>query len=112
MTRRTYVITFDLTGDEVAFDRHLKHYLTDEDGSFMQDFGPEAWGGYEGPFVTGATVEPQGQQWACIFGDPAQGFTYHGPFATSDEACEYGDLHRGNDADEYWVTPLQQLPPN
>ena len=44
--------------------------------------------------------------------DPAQGFTYHGPFATSDEACEYGDLHRGNDADEYWVTPLQQLPPN
>ena len=47
------------------------------------------------------------KKWIVLFGDPVQGFTYHGPFDTSDEACEYGDLHRGNDADEYWVAPLE-----
>lgn len=47
------------------------------------------------------------KQWIVLFGDPVQGFTYHGTFDTGDEACEYGDLHRGNAGDEYWVAPLQ-----
>lgn len=46
------------------------------------------------------------KQWIVLFGGPLQGFTYHGPFDTSDEACEYGDLHPVA-ADEYWVAPLK-----
>lgn len=60
MTRRTYVVTFEVNGDEVAFDRHFKGYLTDEDGPFMQDFGPQAWGGYDGPTVSAVTISVDG----------------------------------------------------
>ena len=47
------------------------------------------------------------KKWIVLFGDPVQGFIYHGVFDTSDEACEYGDLHRGNYSYEYWVAPLE-----
>lgn len=57
--------------------------------------------------MEGITVT--GSQWVVIAGDPVAGFGYHGPFSTRDGARAYGDLHRGNAADEYGVAPLQQL---
>ena len=48
-----------------------------------------------------------GNQWVVVVGDPVEGFSYHGPFDTSEDACEYGDFHRGSNVDEYWVVPLR-----
>ena len=59
-TRRTYVVTIDLTGDAAEFDQHFKGYLADESGPFFQDFAPENWGGYDGPTVTGVTISVDG----------------------------------------------------
>ena len=37
-------------------------YLTDVNGSFADDYGPGAWGGYDGPFVTHVRiVDDQGR---------------------------------------------------
>ena len=35
----------------------FKEYLQEPEGTFQTDYGQEAWGGYEGPFVTDVTVE-------------------------------------------------------
>lgn len=49
------------------------------------------------------------KQWVVVFGNPIDGFGYHGPFDTNEEACEYGDFHDGDNADEYWVALLQYI---
>lgn len=41
---------------ESEFTRLFRDYLTQLDSQFRIDYGPEAWGGYEGPTVTDITV--------------------------------------------------------
>lgn len=38
------------------FAANFHGYLTDKEGSFQSDYGPNAWGGYEGPFVKEVSV--------------------------------------------------------
>lgn len=50
---------------KAEFIKLFREYLTNEEGAFQCDYGPEAWGGYEGPTVTAVTVkgpdEPAGR---------------------------------------------------
>lgn len=36
---------------------NVQEYLTSPEHPFLEDYGPEAWGGYEGPVVVVSTVE-------------------------------------------------------
>jgi hypothetical protein len=49
---------------EAEFITLFRGYLTNKEGAFQSDYGPEPWGGYEGPTVTAVTVtgpdEPAG----------------------------------------------------
>ena len=49
---------------EAEFTTLFREYLTNKEGAFQSDYGPDAWGGYEGPTVTAVTVtrpdEPAG----------------------------------------------------
>lgn len=40
-----------------GIERIVREYLADDDCPFKDDYGQGAWGGYEGPFVTGVEVE-------------------------------------------------------
>lgn len=37
---------------EAEFMVLFRQYLTNKEGAFQADYGPEAWGGYDGPTVT------------------------------------------------------------
>jgi len=41
---------------EAEFVSLFRDYLTARGGDFQTDYGPKAWGGYEGPRVTSVTV--------------------------------------------------------
>ncbi|WP_459793191.1 hypothetical protein [Arthrobacter sp. AD-310] len=49
---------------EAEFIKLFREYLTNEEGAFQCDYGPDAWGGYDGPTVTSVEVrdpeEPAG----------------------------------------------------
>lgn len=47
------------TAEEAAEEmaHNLEGYMTDRDGSFQEDYGLEAWGGYDGPRVFNTTVK-------------------------------------------------------
>lgn len=41
---------------EAEFVALFSDYLTNKEGTFQTDYGPDAWGGYEGPTVTHVSV--------------------------------------------------------
>lgn len=41
---------------EAEFVALFRDYLTQKDSAFQTDYGPKAWGGYEGPTVAAVTV--------------------------------------------------------
>jgi hypothetical protein len=41
---------------EAEFVTLFRQYLTNKEGAFQTDYGPEPWGGYEGPTVTAVVV--------------------------------------------------------
>lgn len=41
---------------EAEFVALFRDYLTLKDSAFQTDYGPKAWGGYEGPTVAAVTV--------------------------------------------------------
>lgn len=41
---------------EAEFVALFSDYLINKEGTFQTDYGPEAWGGYEGPTVTHVSV--------------------------------------------------------
>lgn len=41
---------------EAEFVQLFRDYLTSKDSVFQTDYGPEPWGGYEGPTVAAVTV--------------------------------------------------------
>lgn len=43
-------------GTAAALKDDLVAYVTSREGPLRDDYGPEAWGGYDGAFVTGAKV--------------------------------------------------------
>jgi len=48
---------------EAEFVKLFREYLTLEDSAFQADYGPEPWGGYDGPTVASVTVRgPDDQQ--------------------------------------------------
>jgi hypothetical protein len=47
---------------EAEFVRLFREYLTQDDGVFQTDYGPNAWGGYTGPTVADVTVRGPGEQ--------------------------------------------------
>jgi hypothetical protein len=52
-----FIVTIDVDRDAEKFAHTFEQYISDERFPFRDDFGPGAWGGYEGPFVTDVTVE-------------------------------------------------------
>lgn len=68
MTARTLTFTVTLTivdgpdgptgtnSDDDMRDMFAE-YLTEPDSPFADDYSPDAWGGYDGPFVTDVTVK-------------------------------------------------------
>ena len=45
------LVELDVSGDGDEMARIVTQYLTLADNPFISDYGPEAWGGYDGPFV-------------------------------------------------------------
>lgn len=43
-------------GDAETLRRNLVSYLTSPDAPLRDDYGPEAWGGYDGAYITAARV--------------------------------------------------------
>lgn len=41
---------------EAEFVSLFRDYLANKEGTFQADYGPDAWGGYEGPTVTHVSV--------------------------------------------------------
>lgn len=37
---------------EASFVKLFDEYLRNDEGAFQADYGPDAWGGYDGPTVT------------------------------------------------------------
>ena len=63
---RTYEVTIDWTDKpglfagltpEALADGLLTEYLTLPESVFISDYGPHAWGGYDGPFVKSVSVK-------------------------------------------------------
>ena len=46
------------------------------------------------------------QQFIVIYGNPAEGFTYVGPFASHDDAVDYAQVD--NAPSDWWIILLQQ----
>lgn len=46
---------------EAEFVTLFRDYLTQEDSAFRIDYGPKAWGGYEGPTVAEVVVRGPGE---------------------------------------------------
>lgn len=51
-----FVVEIEIDQDEENFEDLFVEYLTHEDSSFIEDYGPDAWGGYDGPKVVGVQV--------------------------------------------------------
>ena len=45
---------------EAQIAEAIAAHLTDESGPLVEDFGPDAWGGYEGPSLTRVAVSQNG----------------------------------------------------
>ena len=41
-------------------------------------------------------------QWIVVQGNPSDGFIFHGPFKTSDDALDYADKN----LDSWWIVQL------
>lgn len=54
------LVSLDIQGDVEVFANTFAEYLTTEGYPFEEDYGPNAWGGYDGPFVTGVIVSQNG----------------------------------------------------
>ena len=52
----TVEVTVTTDGDADEMRSLLVSYLTQPDSPFISDYGPDAWGGYDGPFVTAVDV--------------------------------------------------------
>jgi hypothetical protein len=46
---------------EAEFVKIFREYLTQDDSAFLADYGPNAWGGYEGPTVAAVIVRGPGE---------------------------------------------------
>jgi hypothetical protein len=49
------------------------------------------------------------QRHMVITGNPVDGFFYYGPFEDHDHALGYAEVE--HDGQDYWITPLQHVPP-
>lgn len=47
---------------EAEFITLFQQYLTNNEGTFQADYGPEAWGGYDGPTVSAVAFPEQDAQ--------------------------------------------------
>ena len=58
----TVEVTVTTDGSTDSMRQLLAAYLTQPDSPFIADYGPDAWGGYDGPKVTAVSVaEADGQ---------------------------------------------------
>lgn len=51
------ILNINVDGNEDEMFDLLKDYVTSEEAPLMFDYGPDAWGGWEGPFITNIEVE-------------------------------------------------------
>lgn len=49
-------VVIETDGDPHEMERLVREYLTSEEGPFWQDYGPKAWGGYDGPRLLSVVV--------------------------------------------------------
>ena len=64
-TAMTFTVTLeiettDVENAEEQMPKLFAEYLTEEGSNFLGDYSPTAWGGYQGPWVTGVTVSQRG----------------------------------------------------
>ncbi|MCB5280488.1 hypothetical protein [Arthrobacter sp. ES1] len=55
---------------EAEFVVLFREYLTTKDSAFQADYGPEPWGGYEGPTVASVTVRGPEEPAIAPLGQP------------------------------------------
>jgi len=56
---------------EAEFLKQFAEYITNENGSIIEDYGPKAWGGYDGPVIKRLDVSHNGiieSSWDQEFG--------------------------------------------
>jgi len=56
MNELTLTVTIQTDGDTDEMFTLVSQYLTSADYPFLGDYGPDAWGGYEGPIIRSVTV--------------------------------------------------------
>lgn len=52
----TMTIKVQVDGDEERMRQLLKEYLTSKEAPLWQDYGPNAWGGWDGPTLIDVEV--------------------------------------------------------
>lgn len=57
---------------EAEFIKLFREYLTNEEGAFQCDYGPDAWGGYDGPTVTSVAVRDPEEPAGSSLSGPAE----------------------------------------
>lgn len=56
MSEVTLTVKLTVDGDPERMAALLTDYLTNPENPFLTDYGVDAWGGWEGPFVTEVVV--------------------------------------------------------
>ena len=55
-----FVVEVEIDQEDEGFETNFVEYLTEEQNPFIGDYGPDAWGGYDGPKVVGVQVSRNG----------------------------------------------------
>lgn len=56
MNELTFTVKITVDGDPDEMFKLVSQYLTLTDYPFLVDYGPDAWGGYEGPRIRNISV--------------------------------------------------------
>ena len=56
MSTHTFTVVIETKADGDHFDQLFAEYMTLPEGPFVEDYGPDAWGGYDGEYVTAVVV--------------------------------------------------------
>lgn len=87
MQHLTFAVSLDIDQDDRGdeFTRIFEQYLTEPEHPFLNDYGPNAWGGYEGPKVVGTPVVTRTTVTTPATAAPT--VPCHRPGCTADDLC-------------------------
>lgn len=55
-----FVVEIEIDQEDEGFEAAFVEYMTNDESAFLEDYGPDAWGGYDVPKVIGVQVSRNG----------------------------------------------------